>query len=95
MCSLEIYYFIQSSKLYLELGDFPGPAQYLLRTSVFQPLSVPLQVTFTSLDVMLHTEALLSAVNFLSTSLSSSGVPSAEKDVRPKTEGKMASVKSS
>uniref|UniRef100_A0A4W6CPA1 Vacuolar protein sorting 13 homolog C n=1 Tax=Lates calcarifer TaxID=8187 RepID=A0A4W6CPA1_LATCA len=30
-----------------------------------------LQVTFTSLDVMLHTEALLSAINFLSVALSS------------------------
>uniref|UniRef100_A0A3P9AR25 Vacuolar protein sorting 13 homolog C n=1 Tax=Maylandia zebra TaxID=106582 RepID=A0A3P9AR25_9CICH len=52
-------------------------------------------VTFTSLDVMLHTEALLSAINFLSTALSSGGgVPSPEKEVRPKTEDKTVSAKS-
>lgn len=45
---------------------------------------------------MLHTEALLSAINFLSTALSSgSGVPSPEKEVRPKTEDKTVSAKSS
>ncbi|MEQ2217207.1 hypothetical protein XENOCAPTIV_029627 [Xenoophorus captivus] len=53
-----------------------------------------IHVTFTSLDVMLHTEALLSAVNFLSSSLSSSSMPSAEKEVCLKTEEKMASAKS-
>lgn len=53
-------------------------------------------MTFTSLDVMLHTEALLSAINFLSTALSSGGgVPSPEKEVRPKTEDKTVSAKSS
>ncbi|MEQ2232649.1 hypothetical protein ILYODFUR_013655 [Ilyodon furcidens] len=54
-----------------------------------------IHVTFTSLDVMLHTEALLSAVNFLSSSLSSSSMPYAEKEVCLKTEEKMASAKSS
>lgn len=45
---------------------------------------------------MLHTEALLSAINFLSTALSSGdGVPSPEKEVRPKTEDKTVSAKSS
>ncbi|KAM4744636.1 intermembrane lipid transfer protein VPS13C isoform 3-T3 [Anableps anableps] len=62
--------------------------------SVYKNTEQMIHVTFTSLDVMLHTEALLSAVNFLSTSLSSSGVPSAEKDVRLKTEDKMASSRS-
>ncbi|XP_035991633.1 vacuolar protein sorting-associated protein 13C isoform X3 [Fundulus heteroclitus] len=53
-----------------------------------------IHVTFTSLDVVLHTEALLSAVNFLSSSLSSGSIPSAETDVRLKTEDKMTSARS-
>ncbi|MEQ2157611.1 hypothetical protein GOODEAATRI_003488 [Goodea atripinnis] len=63
-------------------------------SSAPRPIFMSLQVTFTSLDVMLHTEALLSAVNFLSSSLSSSSMPSAEKEVCLKTEEKMASAKS-
>lgn len=51
---------------------------------------------FSSLDVLLHTQALLSAANFLSMSLSSSSsVPPEEKDVRLKTEDKMATSRSS
>uniref|UniRef100_A0A3B3YD34 Vacuolar protein sorting 13 homolog C n=1 Tax=Poecilia mexicana TaxID=48701 RepID=A0A3B3YD34_9TELE len=53
------------------------------------------QVMFSSLDVLLHTQALLSAANFLSMTLSSSSsVPPAEKDVRQKTEDKMATSRS-
>lgn len=50
---------------------------------------------FSSLDVLLHTQALLSAANFLSMSLSSSSsMTPAEKDVRLKTEDKMATSRS-
>ncbi|XP_038556520.1 vacuolar protein sorting-associated protein 13C isoform X2 [Micropterus salmoides] len=53
-----------------------------------------INVTFTSLDLMLHTEALLSAINFLSIALSSSSVTSPEKEIRPRTEDKTVSTKS-
>lgn len=51
-----------------------------------------LKVTFTSLDLMLHTEALLSAINFLSVALSSDNI---DREIRPKIEDKMVSTKSS
>ncbi|KAG7264760.1 hypothetical protein CRUP_015201 [Coryphaenoides rupestris] len=43
-------------------------------------------VTFTSLDLLLHTEALLSTINFLSATLSSGSLPSPERDPRPRTD---------
>ncbi|XP_074521688.1 intermembrane lipid transfer protein VPS13C isoform X2 [Halichoeres trimaculatus] len=53
-----------------------------------------INVTFTSLDLMLHTEALLSAMNFLSAALSSGSVSSPEKEIKSKTEDKTVSAKS-
>ncbi|XP_050931802.1 LOW QUALITY PROTEIN: intermembrane lipid transfer protein VPS13C [Lates calcarifer] len=53
-----------------------------------------INVTFTSLDVMLHTEALLSAINFLSVALSSGSASSQEREIKPKTEDKTVSAKS-
>lgn len=53
---------------------------------------VSFKVTFTSLDLMLHTEALLSAINFLSVALSSDNI---DREIRPKIEDKMLSTKSS
>uniref|UniRef100_A0A8C4ZUL9 Vacuolar protein sorting 13 homolog C n=1 Tax=Gadus morhua TaxID=8049 RepID=A0A8C4ZUL9_GADMO len=41
-----------------------------------------LQVTFSSLDVLLHTEALLSTMNFLSTALTSDSPPSPEREIQ-------------
>lgn len=53
-------------------------------------------MTFTSLDLMLHTEALLSAINFLSAALLSGSVSSPEKEIRLKTDdSKTLSTKSS
>ncbi|XP_027870640.1 vacuolar protein sorting-associated protein 13C isoform X6 [Xiphophorus couchianus] len=64
-------------------------------SSVYKNTEQMIQVMFSSLDVLLHTQALLSAANFLSMSLSSSSsVPPAEKDVRLKTEDKMATSRS-
>lgn len=51
------------------------------------------QVIFTSLDLVLHTEALLSAVNFLSAALSSRDISLPEKETRTKTEQKTVSSK--
>ncbi|XP_039984071.1 vacuolar protein sorting-associated protein 13C [Xiphias gladius] len=51
-------------------------------------------VIFTSLDFMLHTEALLSAINFLSAALSSGSMSSTEREIKPKTEDKTVSAKS-
>lgn len=56
---------------------------------------VSVQVTFTSLDLILHTEALLSAMNFLSTALSAGSVSSLERETKTKTEDKMMSTKPS
>ncbi|XP_029354917.1 vacuolar protein sorting-associated protein 13C isoform X2 [Echeneis naucrates] len=53
-----------------------------------------INVTFTSLDFTLHTEALLSAINFLSVVLSSGSVPSLERESKMKTEDKTVSAKS-
>uniref|UniRef100_A0A3Q3D817 Vacuolar protein sorting 13 homolog C n=1 Tax=Hippocampus comes TaxID=109280 RepID=A0A3Q3D817_HIPCM len=55
------------------------------------------QVTFSSLDLMLHTQALLSTANFLSGALSSgSAMASPERTLGPKTEdGKTTAAKSS
>uniref|UniRef100_A0A3B4TYL0 Vacuolar protein sorting 13 homolog C n=1 Tax=Seriola dumerili TaxID=41447 RepID=A0A3B4TYL0_SERDU len=52
------------------------------------------KVTFTSLDFMLHTEALLSTINFLSAALSSSSMSSVERATKLKTEDKTVSAKS-
>lgn len=57
-------------------------------------LALSPQVIFTSLDLVLHTEALLSAVNFLSAALASHDVSLPEKETRTKTEHKTVSSKS-
>ncbi|XP_034470795.1 vacuolar protein sorting-associated protein 13C isoform X1 [Hippoglossus hippoglossus] len=53
-----------------------------------------MNVTFTSLNVLLHTEALLSTIDFLSTALMSDGMTSSDKDVKQKTDEKTPSAKS-
>ncbi|XP_037835905.1 vacuolar protein sorting-associated protein 13C isoform X2 [Kryptolebias marmoratus] len=63
-------------------------------SSIYKNTEQMINVTFTSLDVMLHTEALLSAINFMSTSLSFCSMPHSEKDILPKTKEKTASAKS-
>ncbi|XP_027143245.1 vacuolar protein sorting-associated protein 13C isoform X3 [Larimichthys crocea] len=62
-------------------------------STVYKNTEQMINVTFTSLDLMLHTEALLSAINFLSAALSSSSV-SSEREIRPKMEDKTVSAKS-
>uniref|UniRef100_A0A8C9TBJ3 Vacuolar protein sorting 13 homolog C n=1 Tax=Scleropages formosus TaxID=113540 RepID=A0A8C9TBJ3_SCLFO len=52
----------------------------LLKVQYFKVRFV-LTVTFTSLDLILHTEALLSTINFLSAALSFSSLPSPERDL--------------
>ncbi|KAM6950364.1 intermembrane lipid transfer protein VPS13C [Lycodopsis pacificus] len=54
-------------------------------SSVYKNTEQMISVTFTSLDLMLHTEALLSAINFLSAALSSGSVASPEREIRLKT----------
>ncbi|XP_068186348.1 intermembrane lipid transfer protein VPS13C isoform X2 [Antennarius striatus] len=63
-------------------------------STVYKNTEQMINVTFTSLDLILHTEALLSAINFLSATLSSGGFPSPDKDVKLKTEDKTVSAKS-
>ncbi|KAM9366322.1 intermembrane lipid transfer protein VPS13C [Symphorus nematophorus] len=63
-------------------------------STVYKNTEQMINVTFTSLDLMLHTEALLSAINFLSVALSSGSVSSPERDIKPKTEDKTVSAKS-
>uniref|UniRef100_A0A1A7WXB8 Vacuolar protein sorting 13 homolog C n=1 Tax=Iconisemion striatum TaxID=60296 RepID=A0A1A7WXB8_9TELE len=71
-------------------ADRCGPSFSTIHKNTEQMMNV----TFTTLDVMLHTEALLSAVDFLSTALSSGSVPSPEKEVQPKVQEKTASTRS-
>ncbi|XP_061878990.1 intermembrane lipid transfer protein VPS13C isoform X1 [Entelurus aequoreus] len=64
-------------------------------SSVYKNTEQMINVTFASLDLMLHTQALLSAVNFLSGALSSGSMASSEKTVRLKAEdSKMMTTKS-
>ncbi|XP_067454112.1 intermembrane lipid transfer protein VPS13C isoform X1 [Thunnus thynnus] len=64
-------------------------------STVYKNTEQMINVTFTSLDLMLHTEALLSAINFLSAALLSGSVSSPEKEIRLKTDdSKTLSTKS-
>ncbi|XP_058486199.1 intermembrane lipid transfer protein VPS13C isoform X3 [Solea solea] len=62
-------------------------------SSIYKNTEQMMNVTFTSLDVMLHTEALVSAINFLSAALASDHV-TMDREVRPKTEERTTSNKS-
>ncbi|XP_035272648.1 vacuolar protein sorting-associated protein 13C isoform X5 [Anguilla anguilla] len=53
---------------------------------VFKNTEQMINVTFSSLDLMLHTEALLSTMNFLTAALSSGGAPSPESQQRLRAE---------
>ncbi|XP_041840973.1 LOW QUALITY PROTEIN: vacuolar protein sorting-associated protein 13C-like [Melanotaenia boesemani] len=64
-------------------------------STMFRNTEQTMNVTFTSLDVMLHTEALLSTISFLSTALSFGNVPSPESSIHPKMEDKTVSPRSS
>ncbi|XP_047187417.1 vacuolar protein sorting-associated protein 13C isoform X3 [Scophthalmus maximus] len=50
-----------------------------------------INVIFTSLDFLLHTEAMLSAINFLSAALTSDSRTSTDREIRPKAEDKTVS----
>ncbi|XP_065808670.1 intermembrane lipid transfer protein VPS13C isoform X5 [Labrus bergylta] len=63
-------------------------------STIYKNTEKMINVTFTSLDLMLHTEALLSSMNFISAALSSASVSSPEREIRPKTEDKTVSAKS-
>ncbi|KAM3625353.1 uncharacterized protein V6R79_010760 [Siganus canaliculatus] len=62
-------------------------------STVYKNTEQMINVTFTCLDLMLHTEALLSAINFLSAALSPGSAPSPERDPRTRTEDRSASTK--
>ncbi|KAM9409075.1 intermembrane lipid transfer protein VPS13C isoform 2-T2 [Pholidichthys leucotaenia] len=62
--------------------------------TIYQNMEQKIDVMFSSLDVMLHTEALLSAINFLSMALLSDRPTSSERDVRVKTEDRLVPTKS-
>nr|XP_046254686.1 vacuolar protein sorting-associated protein 13C isoform X2 [Scatophagus argus] len=63
-------------------------------STVYKNTEQMINVTFTSLDFILHTEALLSAINFLSVALTSHSISSPEGEIRLKTEDKTVSTKS-
>ncbi|XP_066557958.1 intermembrane lipid transfer protein VPS13C isoform X2 [Amia ocellicauda] len=54
--------------------------------SVYKNTEQMINVTFTSLDLMLHTETLLSTINFVSSALSSRSISSSEKETTLKLE---------
>uniref|UniRef100_A0A9J8CRL0 Vacuolar protein sorting 13 homolog C n=1 Tax=Cyprinus carpio carpio TaxID=630221 RepID=A0A9J8CRL0_CYPCA len=56
--------------------EFPGPMNGDLNLNTEQKINV----VFSSLDLMLHTEALLSTMDFLSAALSNSSLPSTERE---------------
>ncbi|XP_026157018.1 vacuolar protein sorting-associated protein 13C isoform X2 [Mastacembelus armatus] len=63
-------------------------------STTYQNTEQMINVTFSSLDLILHTEALLSAMNFLSAALSSGSTLSMERDLKPRTEDKTVSARS-
>ncbi|KAK2854371.1 hypothetical protein Q5P01_007032 [Channa striata] len=63
-------------------------------STVYKNTEQMIDVTFSSLNFMLHTEALLSAINFLSGALSSGSMLSTEKEIKRRTEEKTVSAKS-
>ncbi|KAF6721023.1 Vacuolar protein sorting-associated protein 13C [Oryzias melastigma] len=63
-------------------------------STIFRNTEQSINVTFTSLDVRLHTEALLSSISFLSTALALGTTSSSEKDNAQKAEDKAPSAKS-
>ncbi|XP_023807842.1 vacuolar protein sorting-associated protein 13C isoform X3 [Oryzias latipes] len=63
-------------------------------STVFRNTEQSINVTFTSLDVRLHTEALLSSISFLSTALASNTASPSERDIVQKTDDKASSAKS-
>ncbi|XP_070411206.1 intermembrane lipid transfer protein VPS13C isoform X2 [Nothobranchius furzeri] len=91
LCLISSSVYSDSSLLSVEYckADRCGPSFSTIHKNTEQMMSV----TFTTLDVVLHTEALLSAVNFLSTALSSGSAPS-PKEVQPKAQEKTASTRS-
>lgn len=52
-------------------------------------------MVFSSLDLMLHTEALLSTMDFLSAALSNSSLPSPERESKKSEDMRTTSAKSS
>ncbi|XP_024911459.1 vacuolar protein sorting-associated protein 13C [Cynoglossus semilaevis] len=63
-------------------------------TTTYKNTEQMMNVTFTSLDFMLHMEALLSTINFLSAALSVDGRVSTDREIKPKTEEKTVSKSS-
>ncbi|XP_072235878.1 intermembrane lipid transfer protein VPS13C isoform X2 [Leuresthes tenuis] len=62
-------------------------------STVYKNTEQMVNVTFTSLDVMLHTEALLSVMNSLSMALSPGGMASPDRDARLNSEDRTVSAK--
>ncbi|XP_068438571.1 intermembrane lipid transfer protein VPS13C isoform X2 [Clinocottus analis] len=84
---------VQSGAELLKVQYFKADRSGPNFSTVYKNTEQMINVTFTSLDLMLHTEALLSAINFLSGALSPGGAASPERAVRPKTEDRTASAK--
>uniref|UniRef100_A0A8K9XSJ0 Vacuolar protein sorting 13 homolog C n=1 Tax=Oncorhynchus mykiss TaxID=8022 RepID=A0A8K9XSJ0_ONCMY len=68
----------------LEFSDSNGEPLCLISSSV--DVHLPNIVTFTSLDLLLHTEALLSTIDFLSSALSSGSLPPSPEEPKQKSE---------
>ncbi|XP_051757759.1 intermembrane lipid transfer protein VPS13C isoform X4 [Ctenopharyngodon idella] len=62
--------------------------------SVYQNTEQKMNVVFSSLDLMLHTEALLSTMDFLSAALSTSSLPSPERESKKSDDMRTTSAKS-
>ncbi|KAL1271436.1 hypothetical protein QQF64_030452, partial [Cirrhinus molitorella] len=62
--------------------------------SLYQNTEQKISVVFSSLDLMLHTEALLSTMDFLSAALSNSSLPSPEKESKKNEDMRTTSAKS-
>ncbi|XP_016128718.1 vacuolar protein sorting-associated protein 13C-like [Sinocyclocheilus grahami] len=62
--------------------------------SLYQNTEQKINVVFSSLDLMLHTEALLSTMDFLSAALSNSSLPSPERESKKSEDMRTTSAKS-
>uniref|UniRef100_A0A3P9AA40 Vacuolar protein sorting 13 homolog C n=1 Tax=Esox lucius TaxID=8010 RepID=A0A3P9AA40_ESOLU len=86
--SLLIYFplFLLARFLYFSLYQYTTSFPPCLKPSPFRLPLFPFQVTFTSLDLLLHTEALLSTMDFLTSALSSGSPPPSPEEPRHKSE---------
>ncbi|XP_067298462.1 intermembrane lipid transfer protein VPS13C isoform X5 [Pseudorasbora parva] len=86
--------FVESGADLFEVKYFKADRNGPNFASVYQNTEQKINVVFSSLDLMLHTEALLSTMDFLSAALSTSSLPSPERESKKSDDMRTTSAKS-